>query len=496
MADASPSEARKQVGLLAVMGVVARICAQLMMLGLLLLAGRFLTVELFGIFVLSSILMNFGVIQMYSGIYHFVLREPAFEKTKGTAFSLQLIYAFAFAALILAAAAFSKLMGWGDLLALLMAATAGMPILALVASWQEANLLRRGDVKFYYAALIFSEIAGFVAGVVMLLNGLGVWALIANRYVASGIVAIAMTFKFGWLPKPTWSGKDAREIIKFATPLYGNTALAYATTSCADVILGGFLSARAVGLFRMGSRTASAAFDMFAQTFRILTWQAVGRMAREKRLSADLWTSLMAINLSIMVFVLGSLSLLAEDLVAVMLGGEWMAMVPVLQVLCWVKVLTSADQIASAQLAAAGHTAFLFRTRIMEGIILVAALLLTVQFGMMAVAFGLIPSALAYVLRTTHKLTRLTDTTKRAVAAAVMPGIALAATGLVVVYAASTLLDAQGPIVTIAVTAAIGGSAYIVTAFLPMRSWTLKLLHTVSTAILPASDSDAVNGQA
>lgn len=490
MSDASPGQARRQVGLLAVMGVVARLCAQMMLLVLLLLAGRFLTVELFGIFVLSSILMNFGVIQMYSGIYHFVLREPAFEEMKGTAFTLQMAFSLAFAAFILACSLGVYLLGWGDLLAQLMAFTAGMPVLALIASWQEAVLLRKGDVKFYYASLICSEIAGFTVSVLMLVNGLGVWALIVNRYVASGLMAAALLWKCGLLPKPQWSREDARKIVGFATPLYGNSALAYFTSSGADIVLGGFLTARAVGLFRMGSRTAGAAFDLFAQTFRILTWQAVGRMAREKRLSAELWTSLLVINLSIMLFVLGSLSLLSHELIDVMLGGEWMAMVPVLQILCWAKIITSADQIVSAQLAAAGHTAFLFRSRVLEAIILLVALLSTVHFGIIAVAFGMFPSALFYVLRLTHKLTRLTDTTMLAVGRAVLPGLALGAAGLLVVFGASVLLEAQGPIVTIAVTALVGVLTYVVTAFVAMRTWTLGLLHTVSTAILPASESE------
>ena len=217
-------------------------------------------------------------------------------------------------------------------------------------------------------------------------------------------------------------------------------------------------------------------------------------MAREEKLSADLWTSLLVINLSIMLFVLGSLSLLAEEFVAVMLGEKWMAMVPVLQILCWAKMITSADQIVSAQLAAAGHTSFLFRSRLIEAAILLVALLATVNFGIIAVAFGMFPSVIVYVMRLVHKLTRLTDTTMLAVGKTMLPGLALGAAGLLTVFAATRLLDAQGPIVTIAVTAIVGTLAYVATALVPMRGWTLDLLHTVSTAILPAKESEAAKG--
>lgn len=489
MTDGMPAQSRRQVGVLAIIGIAVRIVSQTMTLVLLLLAGRFLTVELFGVFVLASILMNFAVMQMYSGIYHYVLREPAFETTRGTTFTLQMLFSAGFAAIILAASGLVYALGWGSLLGLLIAATAGMPILAMIGSWQEAVLLREGDVKFYYGSLIVSEMTGFLVGVLMLANGFGVWSLIVTRYIAASIVAIALSCKSGALPRPAWIPEHARDIIQFSLALYGNSALAFFSSSGADIILGGFLNARAVGLFRMGARTAGAAFDIFAQTFRILTWQAVGRMAREKRLSAELWTTLLAINLSIMVFVLGSLSLLADELTLLLLGPDWLGMVPVLQIVCCVKIVTSVDQIASAQLAAAGQTRFLFRTRLVEATILLLALLLTVQFGTVAVALGLFPSGLIYVVLLIRKLTSFTNTTILAVAKTVWPGLALSVCALASVFLVSRLVAGQTPVLAILITAFCGLTTYSVIAFIPLKTWTLHSLQIVSSAIMPAGDT-------
>ena len=77
----------RRAGSLAAYGVVARIIAQAMALVLLVLAGRFLTLEMFGIFALSVILINFSQMLMYSGVYNFVLKEPDFDDVVGTKFS-------------------------------------------------------------------------------------------------------------------------------------------------------------------------------------------------------------------------------------------------------------------------------------------------------------------------------------------------------------------------------------------------------------------------
>lgn len=485
MHENTPQNANRQVGVLAVLGVGSRVASQSMTLVLLLLAGRFLSVELFGIFVLGSILMNLADIQMYSGIYHYVLKEPEFESSKSSAFSLQSIYGLAFSGVTALVAASVYLSGWGDFLALLIAATAIMPLIAIMSSWQEAKVLRDGHVKFYYFSLLSSEVCGFIVGVVMLISDFGVWALIANRYTAATIVALALTFKAGAPPKFGWNRDHVRSIIDYSLALYGNSFLTFVSAYGAAIVLGAFLNAKAVGLFRMGSRTAGAAFDVFAQTFRVLAWQAVGRMAREKRLSAQLWTRMIALNFSIMAFALGSMAILAEPLTMVILGDEWLGMVPVLQLICLVNILASVDQIGAAQLAAIGETRFLLRARIIQVLVLLGSLLVTVQYGMVAVAIGLFPPTVVYLVLMLRKLVHYTEIDFKTLGVAVAPGALIAASALSVVYVLSILLSGEAALVSIPIIAVGGLSVYIGIAFLPLRGWTLASLQMVSTAILP-----------
>ena len=491
MATDPTTNAQRQVGVLAVIGMAARVASQSMTLALLLLAGRFLSVELFGIFVLSSILMNFAVMQMYSGIYHYVLREPGFEESRGTALSLQLLYGVAFSLIILLVSGLVYIANWGDLLAVLIAATSAMPMLAVIGSWQEANVLRNGDVKFYYAALVSSEILGFLIGIWMLVTGFEIWSLIASRYCTAIIVAALLTLKSGLPGKLAWDRGSIRQIIDYSLALYGNSFLAFVSAYGAAIVLGGFLNAKAVGLYRMGSRTAGAAYDVFAQTFRVLTWQAVGRMAREKRLSPNLWIRMVALNFSIMAFALGSLSILAEELTLVLLGPEWLGMVPVLQIICFVKVLASVDQIGAAQLAAVGETRFLLRARMIQVGILMCSLLVTVQFGMVAVAWGLFPPTLVYLYLMLRKLIRYTEIDAATVIRTIAPGILISACGLVTVFLLSILFQNKSAFVSIPAIAAIGLGVYIGVAFIPLRNWTITSLQTVSTAILPRRPESA-----
>lgn len=485
MASSSPQNAERQVGLLAVIGVSARVGAQSMALILLVAAGRFLTVEIFGIFVLASILMTFAQTQLYTGIYHYVLREPGFEQTKQSAFSLQIIFSIALSLLIALGALISHIAGWGDLLSMLILSTAFVPILGMIGSWHEAIVLRNGNVSHYYASLFTSEFIGFCLGMYMLVTDQGVWALIANRYAAAFIFPLVLRLKSSALPRPGWQSQEVRSIISYSLGMYGNAMLAYLSAYGAAIVIGGFLSPAAVGLFRMASRTAGAAFDIFAQTFRTFAWQALGRLAREERSDAATWIRLLAVFLSITIFTLGSLSILANDTTSVLLGEKWMGMVPPLQIICWVTMIGAASQLAAAHLGAAGRTGFLFKTRILEAVVLLIGLAITVPFGMTAITYSLFVPVTLFVIIAYREMIRITKTSLFEVVKGVLPGIAGSLSALIVVFASTKLLGDQTAWVRICFTAFAGLSAFLLIAFIPLARWTQTTLKIVSTAILP-----------
>ena len=197
----TPSSIRK-AGSIAAVGLVVRTASQMMSLVLLLMAGRFLTIELFGVFALAVILLNLSQVLLYSGVYNFILKEPGIEEYLGTALTLQILLAVVFAGAICGLGVLVLTFSGTPLLGQLILATAPLPMIGLVAGWQEAMALREHRVRFYYACLFAAEFAGFLTGVALLIGGFGVWALIVSRYVAGIALAVGLTLVSGKCPVP------------------------------------------------------------------------------------------------------------------------------------------------------------------------------------------------------------------------------------------------------------------------------------------------------
>ncbi len=476
----------RKAGSIAAVGLVVRTASQVMSLVLLLLAGRFLTIELFGVFALAVILLNLSQVLLYSGIYNFILKEPGIDEFLGTAMTLQMLMALVFAAAIGGLGALVLTFSQAELLGQLILATAPLPLIGFVACWQEAMALREHRVRLYYACLFLAEFAGFVTGIALLIGGFGVWALIVSRYVAGVALSVGLTFISGKMPRPGFSMSAARKITGYSIGLYGGSALTFFTTYWSDIIIGLVLSTRAVGLFRMGARTATAAFDVFAQTTRVLSWQVTGRAAREGRSDDPIWVSMYAAVLAVMLGALGSMAVLGRELTLSVLGEEWLPMVPVLQIICAVRVLASFDLVATAQLAAHGDTRFLFRMRLAEALIMASSLFFAVPHGAEAVALGLFPSTLFLLVMLMRRTCQSTGTRLRDVAWQLLPSVMIASSAILPAAITAQLMQDQPPLMALGSATLAGVTGIVFAGLVVFGRWTRSIARRLSLAMLPA----------
>jgi O-antigen/teichoic acid export membrane protein len=473
------------------MGV--RISTQAMAFFLLLFAGRILSVELFGIFVLSSIIMQFALTQLYSGVYNYILREPSFDENEGAALSLQFLMSIFLSLATIASASVVYAFGWGDLLSALILATAPIPIFGAYISWKEAILLRNSEVKYYYVSLFIAEVIAFAFGVVLLLKGFHVWALLGNHFVRAFVLMATYGAKSAPLPKPSWNIAAISNVMRYAAGLYGSSALGFVSAHGASVILGAFLSSSAVGLFRMGDRAVGAAHDIFSQTMRVLTWQAVGRMSREGRMHEDTWSKLLAVYLSIVIFALGAFALLANELTIWALGERWIGAVAIIQIICVAKVISAIGEVASAQLAAMAETRFLFNTQLLGVTILLVSLSIAANISLLMVAFALLPPVMFTTVMKVQRLVALTETDFVAVFRTVSPGIAAALAGLAAVQLAATNMLGYSEFIRIFASGMCGLVVFSGIICFPLRSWSIACIETVSKEILPGRAEEQVS---
>lgn len=489
MSEEQQSQQVGNAGSTVLLATSARVISQLTSLAILIVAGRFLNPELFGVFVLATILMNIGASVQYSGIYNYILREGGLRDHIRTAFTLHALVGVTFILGIVTLSALVHLLGGSGLLALLILSTAPIPFGFIFTSWFEALLLRNGDVKFYYWLLLGTDLLGFVTTISLLLLDFQIWALIFARYAAVSMIVLVLLLKVRRIPIPGFRIKQARKISAYSIPLYGEKLLSIFTGYGAEIAIGSVLNSRAVGLFRMGMRTSTAAFDVFSQTARVLIWQIVGQLARQDRIHEPIWIKIFALLLAAVGTALGLLIVVAQPFVSIVLGEDWIQIAPIIQIVCCVKIFSVFSLVANAQLAAAGATKLVLKVRLYEALTLAASLSFLVFYGPLGAAASLFPPVLVGSVMLYQRLSAVTETQSRQVLTEILPAVTISALSVLVGAVVYQLCFGQSVWLQVLLPSLAGGLTFLGVALLVFRTWVNNTIRILSDA-LHITDND------
>ena len=341
----------------ALVAMAARVSGQLAMVAVTLVATRHLGPADFGVFAIAGALAMLARTMLYTGPFEYLLKAPA-DGHAGTA--------SACLAAVIAVAA-----GWTGLLVLLglaapllfqgsgvsgvLLALAPSVLLAALAAFAEAAMLRSGAVRRYYAITVVAEVESGLAAILLLLAGWGLWALVAQIYVRTALLILALgglgpRFAFA-RPAPGEVGA----VLRWSVSRFGSVFVGFLANYSGDMVLGVVFSPAAAGLYRASNRMVTALADMFVQPAGMLalTTLAAHRARGEDAARPGAWLRLTGLFAVLGWPALAVLALFADRLVPLALGPAWAAAGPVVAVFCLARMAALVTAVASAALVVA-----------------------------------------------------------------------------------------------------------------------------------------------
>lgn len=373
----------------AAFGVTARASAQLVALVVMVLAARFLAPAEFGIFSLAAACVILVRNMLYSGGYEYLMKCSAVRDASTECLVLNALIAATLSMVLVAVAFAAGLMfGFGSLILVLFALVPSN-IFAVLATWQEAQILRGGRIRaFYGASLAGDAISGLVA-IALLWAGWGVWSLVVQSYVRAFLLSIF----YAAIARPQFSDNFSRhkmqEIAHWSLSRYGSVTLSFLSNYAADFLLGVFLSPAATGIYRAASRVVMAVSDLFmhpAQTFGATLFSKRAALGLSPD---DLWPKLLTAWMVLAWPALVGLSVSAGLLIPLLFGPKWALAAPVVSILCLRQIWATFGAITSTLLVAFDHQRMVLHVQVVTMAVAIAALAVFARYGVIAAAASL-----------------------------------------------------------------------------------------------------------
>jgi len=242
-----------------------------------------------------------------------------------------------------------------------------LPVLALVLPLTACRVVPDSLLRKRLALNRVSqaEVIGSVAALPVMLGcalvGLGVWALVIGALVGPTARTIS-TFAFSpWYPGFRVGGERIKDVIRFSLTTLGVRVL-WALREWGNTLVVGKITGQVtiVGLYSMAEELALLPGSKISSVVNMLSAPVMAEL--QTNISAMRAAFLRAFRLTAAIALptTAGLALIADELVAALLGAKWAATVPILRLLCVYAAVRAIDVLLPPVLFARRRERFLF----------------------------------------------------------------------------------------------------------------------------------------
>lgn len=347
---------------------------------------RLVEAEAIGVVAFAMVFIVFGRVFVEAGTHELILRRQDFDdRYASVAFWLGLMIS----ALTVLVFAF----GLAPLIDRIFAPGSGIVLAVLSLSFfvdgsrvvHEAKFRR----DFQYRALAMRNMAGTlvsgIVGVWAAYAGFGVWALVAQRLVASVITTIVTWFSSSWRPSLTWSREDASHQIAHGAGLLGASTLKIIIQRIPEMALGLAQGPLSVAIYGVGIRTYEALYQLTAFPLLSAAMSSFARLPDRVALArAYINTTGFFSTFSFPLFF--GTAVIAGQFVPLVFGNKWQESSLVLMALAVSAPPSILGVLLHPVLNTLGRTALIFKLNLGSALAMVAACVIFAGHGPVVVA--------------------------------------------------------------------------------------------------------------
>lgn len=252
---------------------------------------------------------------------------------------------------------------------------------------QHQALLRR---HMQFGTLAAIQIASYVANVIvtilLALAGWRYWALVGGTLM-TGLSGTLLTFFFcpwvpGWMQKRT----GIRSMLKFGGHLTGFNFVNYFSRNADNILVGKFLGADALGLYAKAYQLFMLPIGQIAVPMSQVAIPILSSLRSQPERYVNYYRRLLDIMASLAMPATAYCAIEAEFLIEVLLGPEWMGVVPVFRILAVAGLIQAIAGTRGLVLLSCGFSRRYFHWGLFNAILCVASFVVGLPFGIEGVA--------------------------------------------------------------------------------------------------------------
>lgn len=367
-----------------------------------LIIARIIGPESYGLIAMLAIFMAVSQVFIDGGFSNALIqRKNRDESDFSTVFYINLgISLLVYALLFVFAPAISKFFQQPLLCDITRVYSINLVINSLVAV-NKTKLTIAVDFKTQSKISFFSALLSGLVGLSMALAGWGVWALVWQAIAAAVFNALLSYYYVRWIPSKSFSIESFHRLFNFGSKLLVATLISSLYARIYDVVIGKKFSSSNLGLYSRADKFNQFASSNISGILSRVSFPILSQIQDDDARLLSVYKQYVQMSALVMFPLILGMGGVAAPLIQALLGNEWMGCVPMLQVLTLAYIWDCVIMVNLNLIYVKGHSDYVLRLEIIKKTIAFGILLITMNFGLLAICWGrVIYSLIAFYLNT------------------------------------------------------------------------------------------------
>lgn len=278
---------------------------------------------------------------------------------------------------------------------------------------QQAVLMKEMDFKALAIRDFVAVIASGIIGISFAYAGFGVWALVYQFLTFTVFNSIILWIFSKWRPKAVFSFCAIKDIFQFSANMTGFRVLNYFARNVDYLLIGKFLGAEALGYYTLAYKLMLIPLRNISEVIGKVMFPAFSKIQDDlEKVRSAYQRMIKAISLVTFPMMFG-LFAITPELVIVIFGPQWEPVIILLRIFCFCGMFQSIGTTVGNILLSQGRAYLQLKLQIVGTAIVVASVLIGLQWGVNGVAFcytvqAIIWTVVGFII--TNKIVLLTNT--------------------------------------------------------------------------------------
>ena len=248
----------------------------------------------------------------------------------------------------------------------------------------ERNLKFKTLAKIDIVALFFSSLVG----IILALNGYGVWSLVSQTLIVVTITSILLWIANKWQPKIIFRWQEIKEISNYSLNLTGYNIFNYFVRNADYFLIGKFLGSQSLGYYTLAYRLMLYPLKNISNVIGRVMFPVFTKIQDDEAKLKAAYLKVVGYIAIVTFPLMVGLWVSAEPFILTVFGRQWQPVILLLMILSPVGMTQSIETTLGQIYQIKERTDLMFRWSICEGTLLVIAWAIGLQWGIIGVAIS------------------------------------------------------------------------------------------------------------